>query len=129
MADTDTYDVTTPIGKVRLLVSDNVSPYHFHDSEIQAFLDLYSGVLRFASAMALESWAAALAQTADSERIGDYAYTKKQVQNMLSLAQKYRDEEGTTPVCGWAELDLTTYGDVESADAVNDWQPIQPDLG
>jgi hypothetical protein len=101
-SSSDTYDVATPVGQVRLMISDNVSPYHFHDAEIQTFLGLYSGVLKFAAALALESWAATLAQSADSEKIGDYAYTKKQVPNMLQLAQRYRDEEGNTPAFGWA---------------------------
>ena len=130
----NTYDLTTQIGQVRLLIADTPNGEltgwqpHFSDEELQVFLNLYDGVLKFAAALALESWAAAVAQTADSEHIGDYSYTKKQVANMLALAAKYREEEGTTPACDWAEIDMTTHGDVESADAVNDWAPYQPTL-
>ena len=131
----NTYDLTTQIGQVRLLIADTPNGEltgwqpHFSDEELQAFVDLYSGVLKFSAAMALESWAAAVAQTADSEHIGDYSYTKKQVANMLSLAQRYRDEEGTTPACGWAELDLETIGEIESAQAVVDTEPTNPGEG
>ncbi len=121
---TATYDITTDCGKIRLLISDTstVSP-HFTDEEIAVFLSFYPGSYRLPAAQALESWAAALSQTADSERIGDYSYTKKQVQNMIALAEKLRNDENTMPAMDRSEMDFTTYGDIEGADHVDSWMP------
>lgn len=113
-----TYNLLTDIGKVRLLINDKADPFHFADAEIQVFLNFCNGILMPAAAMALESWAASVALNADSESIGDYSYTKKQVSNMLSLAQRYREEESTMPACGWAEIDMITQGEVESVDSI-----------
>ena len=112
-----TYDISTDIGKVRLLISDtSTTAAHFTDDEIQFFLSLYPGSYRLPAAQALEAWASSLAQNADSERIGDYSYTKKQVQNMIVLAEKLRNTENTQPAMDWAEMDFTTYGEVEGVD-------------
>jgi hypothetical protein len=111
---TMTYDTSTNIGKVRLLINDtSTTAAHFTDAEIQVFLDLYDSVIRLSAAQALESWASSLAQSADSERIGDYSYTKKQVNNMLALAERLRQDEYNKPAIDWSEMDFTTYGEVE----------------
>ena len=103
-----TYDLATDIGKVRLLISDTVAlTAHFTDEEITVFLTLASSVVYLAAALALESWATSLSESADSERIGDYAYTKKQVANKLALAERYRQVEAETPAMAWSEMDLT----------------------
>lgn len=40
-----TYDLSTAIGKVRLIIADRlVDEKRFDDSDIQAFLDLYAGI-------------------------------------------------------------------------------------
>ena len=74
-----TYDTTTDIGKVRLLIGDTdivpTTDAQFSDEEIQVFLDLAGSVLG-AAAKALEAWAATLADGMLSEKIGDYSYTK-----------------------------------------------------
>jgi len=100
----------TEIEKVRLLINDKTVPYHFTDAEIQAFLDMGGSVL-LAASYALESWAAAYAASADSEKIGDYAYTQKAVSNMITLAKKYREEDEMTPYMTWAEMDLSSVGE------------------
>lgn len=111
---TASYDITTDVGKIRMLISDtNLSNPHFTDEEIKVFLGMYPGSYRLPAAQALESWAAYFAQNDDSERIGDYSYTKKQSQNMLALADKLRNAENTTPVTDWSQMDFTTFGDAE----------------
>ena len=54
MSETAGYDVTTDIGKVRLLLSDIVTPWVFTDTELQAFLDMEGGVKR-AAAQAIDT--------------------------------------------------------------------------
>lgn len=96
----------TDIEKVRLLIGDTGS-IQFTDAQIQAFLDLAGGSILLAASYALEAWAASITDTYNSERIGDYSYTKKDAENKITLAKKYREEESTTPVFEWAEIDLT----------------------
>ena len=111
-----TYDTTTDIGKVRLLINDKVNTYdtpaHYSDAEIQIFLDS-AGSVKLAAAEALEAWAAALTDTMDSEKIGDYSYSKKLVANKLTLAERYRKSAEEAPVLEWAEMDLTGTGEDE----------------
>ena len=103
-----TYDITTDRGKVRLLISDtNAADYQFEDTEIDAFLTMASSSLLLAASYALESWAASLTDGLASEKIGDYAYTKKSVENKMALAKKYREEDATNPYMTWAEWDLS----------------------
>lgn len=53
-----TYDVTTPVGQVRLLIPDRSAEAHmFEDEELAAFLAL-EGSVRCAAALALETMAA-----------------------------------------------------------------------
>ena len=110
-----TYVLTTDIGKIRLIISDKTdTDYHFEDAELQAFLDA-EGSVNLASAAALESWAAAYALNADTERIGDYSYAQKITDKMLALAKRLRENVSATPAMEWAELDLlgTEEGDTE----------------
>ncbi len=103
-----TYAVTTDRGKVRLLIGDiTAADYQFEDDEIDAFLTMANDSLLLAASYALESWAAALTDGLASEKIGDYAYTKKSVENKTALAKKYRDEDATSPYLTWSEIDLT----------------------
>ena len=112
---TATYDLTTNVGKVRLKIADtDVTPStdaHFSDEEIEVFLDEADDDILIASALALEAWAASLKSTYTSEKIGDYSYTKKQIDDMLALAQRYRDASGSGPALEWAEMDLESIGE------------------
>ena len=105
-----TYDTTTDIGKVRLLINDKVntydSPAHYSDAEIQLFLDS-GGAVKLAAAEALEAWAAALTEKVDSAKIGDYSFTKKLVANKLALADRYRKSAEEAPALAIASIDLT----------------------
>jgi len=94
----------TDIEKVQLKIGTVVSAV-YTDAQIQAFLDMEGSVL-LAAAAALEAYAAGVLTGTDSERIGDYAYTKKSVDNALKLAALYRKGEAETPVIDWAEMDL-----------------------
>jgi len=101
-----TYLLTTNIGKIRLNISDKDGlDYHFEDAELQAFLSAEESV-NLASAAALESWAAAYALNANTERIGDYSYAQSIMKNMLELAAKLRKDNATRPAMDWAEPDL-----------------------
>lgn len=94
------------IEKVRLLIADTGS-VQFTDAQIQAFLDMASDSILLAASYALESWAASVTDNLTSEKIGDYAYTKKAAESKMALANKYRDEDASTPAFDWAEMDLT----------------------
>jgi len=104
-----TYDITTNRGKVRRLINDTSSPIGctFPDDEIDAFLAMASNDVLMAASYAAESLAATLMSGLTSERIGDYAYTKKEADNWLALAKKYKEESASTPYLTWAEPDLT----------------------
>ena len=112
-----TYDVTTDIGKVRLLIGDkDIAPTtdaQFSDEEIQAFLTMAGNSLLLAASYALESWASAITGTLTSERIGDYSYTAKDAETKMALAKKYREEDAMTPAFEWAELDLLGEGAID----------------
>lgn len=109
---TTTYDLTTNVGKVRLKIADtDITDAHFTDEEIQIFLDEADDDILLASALALESWAASLSESADSEKIGDYSYSKKMAANKLELAQRYRDASGSGPVFDWSSMDLASIGE------------------
>ncbi len=95
------------IARVRLMISDtNAADYQFEDAEITAFLTLANSSLLLASSYALESWAASLTDGLAAEKIGDYSYQKKSVENKMALAKKYREEDATSPVFEWSEWNL-----------------------
>ena len=103
-----TYDLTTDIGKVRLLISDtDATSFHFTDAEIQVFLDMASDSILIAAAFALEAWAAALTDSYTSEKIGDYSYTRKEAETKRALAIEYKNQEAESPYLDWAEWNLS----------------------
>jgi hypothetical protein len=67
-----TFDLSTSVGKVRLLIPDRVSADAlFQDDEIEAFLDLEGAVVRRAVALALEIIASDNAMTLKVIRLLD----------------------------------------------------------
>ena len=109
---TFSYVLNTDIGKIRLLIQDKVNtpddPAQFSDEEIQTFLTA-EGSVYLGAALALESWAASLTDSIDSEHMGDYSYTKKDVANKLALAARLRTNAATAataPAFGWGNYDL-----------------------
>ncbi len=103
----------TDAERIRLLINDKDTPKHFNDLEIAEFLALAGDSVYLAAALALEAWAGALTGETDSERIGDYSYTKKQAANKLALAERYRKVEAETPVLSWASMDLAGAAEAE----------------
>lgn len=113
-----TYDITNNIGKVRLMIGDtDIDPTtdaQFSDEELQHFIALASNNILIAAAYALESWAATETAKLDSEKIGDYAYTRGAVNKKITLAKEYKkeaqaaiDAEASVPHLTWAEMDLS----------------------
>lgn len=106
-----TYDLTTNIGKVRLLIGDTdivpTTDAQFSDEEIQVFLTLASSSLLIAAGYALEAWASAITDSLLSEKIGDYSYTKKDADTKLKLAAEYKKQAAESPYLTWAEMDLS----------------------
>ncbi len=111
-----TYDLTTDIGKVRLLIGDRditpITDAQFSDEEIQAFLDLGGSILMAAS-KACEAWASNLKTALTSESIGEYSYKQGTVANLIKLADKYAQQDREIPYFNWAEMDLASIGDPE----------------
>ena len=68
-----TYDITTDVGKVRLLIGDKtITDPVFYDEEITVFLVNNGNSIYLSAAEALEAWASSYGANADSEKIGDY---------------------------------------------------------
>jgi len=97
----------TSVEKVRLRTGDETAPYVFTDTQVQYFLDEHSDNINLAAADMLEAWAAKYAANADTEKIGDYSYSQKIVDKMLSLAKSLREKESNVPIADWASMDLT----------------------
>ena len=105
---TATYDITTLVGKVRLVTGDKtIATAVFTDEEIEVFLTNQSNDVNLASADLLDAWAASYAAAPDSEKIGDYSYTQKIVTKMLDLAKRLRELATAAPYMTWSEPDLT----------------------
>ncbi len=103
-----TYDTSTDVGKVRLLISDTVeATAHFSDEELETFLGMNDSSIYLAAASALEAWAATETGNFEREKIGDYEYGRGAVNKKLTLAKKYREVEAETPVFDIASMDLT----------------------
>ena len=94
----------TDIEKVRLKIGTVISAT-YSDAQIQAFLDM-EGSVNLAAAAAIEAWAVSAITGMESEKIGDYSYTKKAIDNALLLAASLKKLEAETPSITWAEPDL-----------------------
>ena len=87
------YDVTTDLGKVRLLLNDVADPFVFVDTEVQAFLDLEGGNIKLAAALAIDTnagnevLASKVINSQDVTTSGD-----RMVTAMHALAQSLRDQ-------------------------------------
>lgn len=107
---TVTYDINTDVGKVRIAIGDTVlADYKFTDEEIEYFLSINSSNTNMASAAALEAWASSYGQNAAGERLGDYSYTQKIMENMLALAKRLRSFEMSVPAGAAAEVANTDF--------------------
>jgi len=107
---TYTYDANLGdnVSRVRLIIGDIVlADPVFTDEELGYFLTKNSDSVNLAAADALAAWMAKYAASPDSEKIGDYAYTQKIIQNMNKLQNELRERDASTPYFTWAEPDLT----------------------
>ena len=111
-----TYDLTTSVGKVRLIIGDtDTDNAVFSDAELTYFLSVNSGNVNLAAASACEAWVAKYAAAPMSEKIGDYSYSQQAVANFNKLAVELRAKEASTPAIGWAEFDFNaTLGTTEA---------------
>jgi len=110
-----TYDVTTDIGKVRMLITDrNEARPIFQDAEIQAYLDLEDSSVRRAAAAALETMASDQALvlkvivTLDLETDG-----AKVSDALMKRAAVLRQTENETGAFDIAEMITNDFGDRE----------------
>ncbi len=67
------YDVTTPLGRVRLLINDTTEDPVFEDTDIAAFLELEDDSVKRAAAQALDTIADDEALTSKAIRTQDLA--------------------------------------------------------
>jgi hypothetical protein len=96
----------TDIEKVRLLTGDRAPAAQvFSDADVQAFLNAEVSVKGAAAAL-LEAWSALYVANPTSEGIGNYTYSHKTVENLLSLAKRLRDADASAPAGDYAEMDL-----------------------
>lgn len=110
-----TYDVSTDIGKVRMLITDrDESRPVFQDAEIQAYLDLEDSSIRRAAAAALETMASDQALvlkvivTLDLETDG--AKVSDALMKRAAVLRKTEDETGAFDI---AEMITNDFGDRE----------------
>lgn len=131
-----TYDLTTTIGKMRLLLGDTVqASANFQDEELQAILDItdftlagprgsvsFGGqtipeneILFMACANAMDALASRVAATPNGQtvKIGDYSITgKDQVQKLQDIAQRFRDAIENMPAYGIVEENLSAFNEL-----------------
>ena len=102
------YDITTNVGKVRLIIGDkDATNYVFTDDELNYFLTVNSSNINLAAADALEAWVAKYATAPDSEKIGDYSYSQKIVDHLNKLSKDLREKVDSSPALESAVMDLT----------------------
>ncbi len=106
-----TYDITNNIGKLRLMIGDtDITPTtdaQFNDEELTYFLTSNSSNLNLAAADALGAWIGALTREFANEKIGDYSYTRKTIENMNKLKKELEEKDASTPYLTWSEMDLS----------------------
>ena len=133
------YDLTTTIGKMRLLLGDTVNNPpglpNFQDEELQALLDTtdfilagpqgsvsFGGqtipeneILFMACANAMDSLATRVASSPNGQtiKIGDYSLTgKDQVASLQAIAQRFRDAIENMPAYGVIEENLSGFNEL-----------------
>jgi hypothetical protein len=111
-----TYDVTTDIGMVRLLIGDTVEPAKFTDEELQAFLTLEGGAVYLAAADCMDTLGSQAAFSAASSftsvRIGDYsegASVSDQIKSYQAQADRFRQLDAETPAFAIAEENFSLF--------------------
>lgn len=108
-----TYDLTTDVGRVRLMVPDrNAADYVFEDEELEAFL-AFEGTVKSASALALETIASDQAMVLKVVRILDLQTDGARVSDaLLKRAAQLRAQDEAENVDGlfdWAEMPVSDF--------------------
>lgn len=77
-----TYDPTTPVGKVRLLIGDRdeeESKQVYRDVEVEVFIGMAEGDVLHAAIINLRAWAADAAKVAVAYKLGDRSMDKRSI--------------------------------------------------
>ena len=100
----------TDIQKVRALIGA-VNSDIFSDAEMQVFLDLQSGSILLAAALALDSVAAQTDTTPHEVSIGKFQYSagRAQIKPLREQAEAFRQLEYNTPAIATAEENLSDF--------------------
>jgi len=109
-----TYDLTTDIGKMRMMIPDRVTPDHiFEDAEITALLVIEGNVIKLGVALALETIASDTAMVLKVIRLLDLTTDGAKVSDaLLARAKLLRAQAATEDVEGafdWAEMVLNDF--------------------
>jgi hypothetical protein len=106
-----TYNLSTPVGKVRLQAAEtDVATSRYTDEEIQYFLAEAGGDINMATAMLWEAKASFAANKAVSKSIGKLSVNKGvTAEYALKMAQLFRDKAGSVPYCETAEIGGTDF--------------------
>lgn len=110
-----TYDVTTVIGQVRVLIGDTVSgTAKFQDEEISAFLSLTSQSVYLACALACNAEAAKIGSQLQEIQLGDFRdYSgRNQVAALQQQAERFTELEYNTPAWGVVEENLSGFNEL-----------------
>lgn len=98
------YDPTNDQGKVRLGIVDTSSSPTFSDAEIQAFLDMNDGSIKFAIASGLESKAALYASRSPDLKVLDIQVDfSKAAADLRAQAKQIRESEYNSSAFDFAE--------------------------
>lgn len=107
-----TFDVTTPVGQVRLLITDTdpARPIFADDSAIQAFLALNDDDVRLAAAQALDVMATNEAMTLKVITNMDLSTDGASVARSLrEHAKALREQVENEPAIDYAEMGVDTF--------------------
>jgi len=105
---TVTYDLTTSVGQIRLMIGDTtLTDPIFSDEEITFFLTTWGSDLNLTAAACCTAWASKYGANADSEHIGDYSYSQSIVDKLLKMAATFTSTATSTPAMDWGSFNLT----------------------
>lgn len=110
-----TYDPSTDVGRVRLMIADtDLESAVFDDEELEALIAL-AGDLHGAAAMALEAILADRARMARRVKVGGYEAEQQAAADLRALADRYRAESAA------GSATVSTIG--PSAEHLEVWRP------
>ena len=106
-----TYDLNTPVGKVRLYCQEtDVATTRYTDEEIEALIADADGDLYLAAANLWEVKASYAANKAVRKSVGKLSVDKSvTAEYALQMAKLYREKAGAVPCADVAEIGGTTF--------------------